>query len=430
MVNFLSNKLSRTNPETFNSRRYDIDWIRTLAFILLIFYHIGQFYVSDWGWHVKSAYLSDFLKNIMLLVNQWRMPLIFLISGVALSLVEAKFSTFSLLKLRFTRVFLPLIIGMFLIVPPQVYYELVQSEGYAASYIEFLELYLDTNSSQFAEHQLLTSRTGLPLGLITYNHLWYLLYLFAYTLVYMLLKPMLIRVQWQKVTNKASLKYILVIPFSLVLFYDFILLDYFPEDTFVLIGDWYNHALYFTMFLLGYILAKSPNLWLTIIKHHKIWLALAALSYVLVIIRFNRAWGFDIDYNNAPIFAQLMITALWSSNKVFWLLAVIGCAGAYLNKNHPALTYMNDAVLPWYILHQTLIIVFAMWLVKLGLGPVLEPMLLILLTFIGCALGYEVIKRFAITRLLFGLKLDTVPVTSTELTYRSYATPIKWEDRQ
>ena len=84
-----------------DTRRYDIDWLRSLAFILLIFYHIGQFYVADWGWHVKSDYLSEVLKNIMLLVNQWRMPLIFLISGVALSLVEAKISSTELLKIRF-----------------------------------------------------------------------------------------------------------------------------------------------------------------------------------------------------------------------------------------------------------------------------------------------------------------------------------------
>ena len=96
-----------------DNRRYDIDWLRTLAFILLIFYHIGQFYVTDWGWHVKSAYQSDFLKNIMLVVNQWRMPLIFLISGVALSLVEPKISNIKLLKTRFVRVFIPLVMHVF-----------------------------------------------------------------------------------------------------------------------------------------------------------------------------------------------------------------------------------------------------------------------------------------------------------------------------
>ncbi|MEW6991323.1 acyltransferase family protein [Colwelliaceae bacterium 6441] len=388
-----------------NSRRYDIDWLRTLAFILLIFYHIGQFYVADWGWHVKSAYLSDFLKNIMLLVNQWRMPLIFLISGIALSLVETKFNRSQLFKVRFTRVLIPLIFGMFLIVPPQVYYELVQSEGYSSNYWEFFKLYIDTNNAQYVEHQLLSNRTGFSFGLITYNHLWYLLYLFTYTLVYMAIKPLLVKINWERITKRATAIHVFALPLAFILFYDFVLLQYFPDDTFVLIGDWYNHALYFSVFLFGYVLAKSPNVWEVIINNHKTWFVLAIISYFLVILRFNRAWGFDVDYNSS-LHTQFLITALWSANKVFWLLAVLGLSGAYLNKKNSALTYMNEAVLPWYILHQTLIITFAMWLAKFELGPVFEPVSLILLTFVGCGIGYEIIKRFTVTRFIFGLKIE------------------------
>ena len=371
----------------------------------MIFYHIGQFYVADWGWHVKSAYLSEFLKNIMLLVNQWRMPLIFLISGVALSLVEAKISSTELLKIRFTRVVIPLFFGMLVIVPPQVYFELVQSEGYTASYLEFLKLYLDIDSTMYAEHQLLTSRTGLSLGLITYNHLWYLLYLFTYTLVYLAIKPLLVKINWQNISQNVSAFTILAIPFTLVLFYDIVLLQYFPEDTSVLVGDWYNHALYFTVFMLGYALAKSPNVWQTLINKRKVWLVLAITSYSLIVIRSNRALFFDFDYSSASMQTQLLINLIWSGNKVFWLVTLMGFAGAYLNKKHPILSYMNKAVLPWYILHQTLIIVFAMWLAKFELGPIFEPILLIILTFMGCALGYEIIKRYVVTRFLFGLKI-------------------------
>jgi len=389
-----------------DSRRYDIDWLRTLAFILLIFYHIGQFYVMDWDWHVKSAYLSDFLKNIMLLVNQWRMPLIFLISGIALSLVESKLSSRNLLKSRLSRVLLPLLIGMFLIVPPQVYYELVQSEGYTAGYFEFLKLYLNISTTLYAEHQLLTSRTGISLGLITYNHLWYLLYLFTYTLIYIAIKPLLIKINWEKLDKRTSAFTVLVIPLILCLFYDLVLLQYFPDDTFVLIGDWYNHALYFTMFMLGYTLAKSPCAWKALIEHRKTWLVLAIISYTLLVIRFNKAWGFDVDYNDASMVTQFFISTIWSVNKVFWLLTLLGFAGAYLNKKNPMLTYMNEAVLPWYILHQTIIIIFAMKLAEFKLGPVVEPILLIVLTFLGCAMGYEFIKRFAVTRFIFGLKLQ------------------------
>jgi len=65
-------------------RLYYVDWLRTLVFVLLIFYHIGMLYVEDWEFHVKSQYQSKSLQYFMILVNQWRMPLVFLVSGFAL----------------------------------------------------------------------------------------------------------------------------------------------------------------------------------------------------------------------------------------------------------------------------------------------------------------------------------------------------------
>jgi hypothetical protein len=216
---------------------------------------------------------------------------------------------------------------------------------------------------------------------------------------------LLIKVNWQKLSKNVSTIVILTIPLVLCLIYDLVLLKYFPEDTFVLIDDWYNHALYFTMFMLGYALAKSPRIWKNIIENRKTWLVLAIISHTLMIIRFNRAWGFDVDYNNASMVTQFFISTIWSVNKVFWLLTLVSFAGAYLNKKHPILTYMNEAVLPWYILHQSLIIIFAMWLAKLELGPIFEPISLMILTFLSCAIGYELIKRFFVTRFIFGLKI-------------------------
>ena len=72
-----------TDRYEMKTRRYDLDWLRVLAFGLLILYHTGMFYVADWGWHVKSVHQSEWLQLPMLLSNQWRMPLIFLVSGLA-----------------------------------------------------------------------------------------------------------------------------------------------------------------------------------------------------------------------------------------------------------------------------------------------------------------------------------------------------------
>ena len=381
-----------------DSRRYDIDWLRSLAFILLIFYHIGQFYVLDWDWHVKSAYQSEFLQNIMLLVNQWRMPLIFLVSGAALSLVEPKISAWKLFKLRSVRVFIPLVIGMYLIVPPQLYYQLIQNNGFNGDYLEFFSFYVDVNTDMYPEQHS-------PIGLLTWNHLWYLPYLFSYTLIYILIKPLLSKINWSSFASNISPWTIFLAPVSLFTLYAMLLEPKFPV-THALIGDWYNHAYSFTAFLFGFLIAKSPFIWQTIIRNHKVWLGLAIVSYCLIVIRFNRVLGFDIDYNEASSITQILIHLIWRANTVLWLLAVIGFSGAYLNKKNRILTYMNEAVLPWYILHQTVIIVVAMNLAKYSLGGVVEPIIVTLSTFAVCFVGYELIKRNKITRFIFGMKLS------------------------
>lgn len=381
-----------------DSRRYDIDWLRSLAFILLIFYHIGMFYVLDWGWHVKSVYQSEFLQNIMLLVNTWRMPLIFLISGMALSLVEPKISSWKLFKLRSLRVFIPLVIGMYLIVPPQLYYQLIQNNGFTGNYLEFFSFYVDVNTLMYLEQHS-------SIGLLTWNHLWYLPYLFTYTLIYILSKPLLRRINWQSLTNNISAATIFLVPVSLFTLYAMLIEPYFPVNH-ALVADWYNHAYSFTAFMFGFVIVKSPTIWQTIIRNHKAWLGLAIVSYCLMIIRFNRVLGFDISYDEASSFTQILIHLVWRANTVLWLLAVIGFSGAYLNRKNRVLAYMNEAVLPWYILHQTVIIVVAMNLAQYSLGGMMESILVTFLTFAICFIGYELIKRNNVTRFIFGMKLQ------------------------
>lgn len=388
-----------------DQRRYDVDWLRVLAFILLIFYHIGQFYVTDWNWHVKSEYQSDFLKNIMLIVNQWRMPLIFLISGLALSLVEAKYSGQNLLKIRFIRLFIPLLIGMYLIVPPQLFYELIQKEGYNGNYITFFSFYININTEYYPGHQ-----HG-PLGLMTWNHLWYLVYLWHYSLVYLVLRPLLLNVNWSRFSQTSSLTRVFFSLIGLFVLYGFWLKPYFPKTN-ALVNDWYNHALYFTIFAFGYLLAKLPTIWQKIIAKRRLWFTLAVIHYTLLMLLFHDyigttldAWGYDSDRIGEIWFVRILIQWVVYANVVCWLFTVLGFAGAYLTRGNRFLTYMNEAILPWYIMHQTVIIIVAMGLTKFALGGFLEPLLVSILTILICAIGYELIKRNNISRFIFGMKL-------------------------
>src|ERR1700761_5951291 len=163
---------------TLTARRHDLDWVRILAFLLLILYHVGMYYVT-WDWHVKSDQASHAVEPLLLLTSPWRLSLLFLVSGVATAhLLEKRPAGF--LRARSSRLLIPLAFGMLVIVPPQSYAEVVEKLHYAGSYAEFYRLYL-TGYHGFCREGCLM----LP----TWNHLWFVAYLWVYTvLVYGLVR--------------------------------------------------------------------------------------------------------------------------------------------------------------------------------------------------------------------------------------------------
>src|SRR5690606_15506569 len=146
------------------NRRHDIDALRVLAFALLIIYHVGMFYVADWGWHIKSAHLSEWLQYPMLLVNRWRMPLLFLISGLAVNFLLRGMGAGELARSRVKRLLLPLAFGMAVIVPPQAYLQAVSNGAFDGNYLEFLRAYF--TFQPWAQGAFDGSHIG-----ITWNHL-------------------------------------------------------------------------------------------------------------------------------------------------------------------------------------------------------------------------------------------------------------------
>ena len=398
-------KGSDSNRSGFNgsgldgARRYDVDWLRVLAFILLIYYHIGMFYVAEWGWHVKSQYQSEFLQYLMLLVNQWRMALIFFISGFALCMVEPKISAKQLLSIRFYRVLIPLILGMYLIVPPQVYYEAVANFGYSDGYWAFWLAYIDPATTA------LPAMNHGELGLLTWNHLWYLAYLWCYTLLYLALRPLLMPLGEQLRKRNTHVATLFLLPVALLTVYGVWLKPIFPKTN-GLFDDWYNHAIYFSIFILGYLGAKSVTNWQSIIRYRRIWLIGGLGCYVGLMIIIKSGLVVLEGPFWEGLAGRLIIQPWVYANLWFWLLAVVGYGGAYLNKGSGTLSYLNEAILPWYIVHQTIVIVLAIFLSKFALGGTIEPLVLIVATFASCALCYEIIRRVTLLRFIFGMKLN------------------------
>lgn len=375
-------------------RRYDIDALRALAFLLLILYHVGMFYVSDWGFHIKSVYQSESLKLPMILVNQWRMPLLFLVSGLASSFLLRKINTLDFIKIRSLRLWVPFMVGIIFVIPPQPYIEAKSNGTLTAhfgdmSYLEFLWHYFTFQ--------------GWPQGAFdgsyygfTWNHLWFIPYLFTYTLLLISLRALLRFVNIDAAFNKAGTLSIILVPIFIQILWKLILNDEKPISH-AFIDDGYAHGMYFTFFTLGYLISDKEKIWSVIIRLRWFSLCAGVITYFCLIALW---WVF-----NQAQWQDHLAGVVATVNQWLWLLAVLGWSAEYLNKPYQWIKYTNDRVYPWYIFHQTITIIAGYYLSQYSFGGAVESILVIVITVAGCWICTEIIiGRRKPLKVLFGMK--------------------------
>ncbi len=377
-----------------NTRRHDIDFLRVFAFSLLILYHVAMFYVYDWGWHVKSAYQAEWLQLPMIFVNQWRMALLFVISGLAISFIWGRYSPGRLALRRIWRLLLPLVFGMAFIVAPQPYYEALTKGIIEPGFVDFMSKYLtfqDFPGDAWGGEEIITW---------TWNHLWYLPYVLLYTLLLIPIAMFLegpgkrVRSAFQNLRGP----WIVLVPIVPLMLYGNFIYPHFPDMTHALIDDWYSHAMYGTFFLIGYLVGRDEGFWTELARMRKALLALGVLSFVtLMAVREFVGEDPGVLLDQARAFAIYL-------NRWTWILVVLAWGHHLVRRPSRALTYATAAIFPWYILHQSITVVAGYELSRFELGPVIEPLLVLGITIGGCLILYEyVIRRVPLLRPLFGL---------------------------
>ncbi|MBI1771662.1 MAG: acyltransferase family protein [Burkholderiales bacterium] len=373
-----------------SQRLYFLDWVRIIAFFLLILYHVGMYYV-EWGWHVKSPHASSAIQPLMMLTSPWRLSLLFFISGVASSFMLEKIATGKFLRNRSLRLLLPLIFGMYVVVPPQAYLEVVEKLAYAGNYSEFMQLYLH----RFRGFKI----EGKVLDLPTWNHLWFVSYLWVYSVLlwfWLAFKPSWFQAVRSWLQKQMRGWRILVLPVVYLALVRLGLLSSFPPNN-GLTGDWYNHACYLFIFVFGALIANSSTFWQELTAMRWLALRIAACGWLFLIIYFN------IDYAETPKWLLMFQRGVWVCMTWSAIIAACGYARQYLNLDSPARRYLTQAVFPVYILHQTYIVIMAHSMKPLALPALTEGILLVALTAATCFLSYEIIRRVFFLRPLFGL---------------------------
>ena len=371
-----------TNTAQATERLYFLDWLRILAFAALVTYHVGMYYVT-WDFHVKSPFAGSGLEPWMKLTEPWRMSLLFMISGAATTHMLKGGPSFALVRRRSAHLLLPLLCGMLFIVPPQSYFEVIQKFHYSGDYLEFLRLYFTAYGGFCGNRRCLV----LP----TWNHLWFLPYLWVYTLVacgMLTIWPAALQITSRLVNLAFRGLGIILIPIALILLARLTLFERYPA-THALWGDWFNHAIYLGMFILGAIFATPGTQWQR----------LAALRWPALVAAFF-FWAVLVLVHPSKLAEHLVVAVYqWSA-----LVAAFGFARTHLNRDSPLRARLTEAVFPVYILHQTIIIVGSQFLISLRLPPVIEGPLLVLAAFAFSYAGYEVVRHLSALRPWFGLK--------------------------
>ncbi len=381
-------------------RRHDLDWVRIIAFALLVPYHVGMYYVT-WDWHVKSPTLVPALEPLMILTAPWRLSLLFLVSGVATACLMAK-RPVGFLRQRSWRLLVPLIFGMYVVVPPQAFLELVEKMpgGYQSDYLAFIGQYLQGGD-------LYCMAPGDCVDAPTWNHLWFVAYLWVYTAL-LWAACRLLPLPWREkignfVRQACNGQGILWWP-MLGLIVARVFVYPLAGSSHDLVDDPYNHLQYGLLFALGYFLTTSNGVWEQLRRSRHWMLTLAVASYVMLLAGFLR---FE-DTASIPSGWMSLLWSFWGVMEWSAIAAIVGYAHAWNPKDSPLLRYLTAAVFPFYILHQTVIVVLAHQLKPLKIAPGLEGPLLIGATFLICLLVYEAIRRIAWLRPLFGLKPNAI----------------------
>ena len=385
-------------------RRHDLDWVRVSAFAVLVLYHVGMYYVT-WDWHVNSPHASRVLEPLMMATSPWRLSLLFLVSGAATAFLLGKARREAgihggrprFLGARSWRLLVPLVFGMLVVVPPQSYYELLESRypgGWDAGYLAFWARYLRGDGSFCDDDGCLT----LP----TWNHLWFVAYLWVYTVALWALArfaPKGLEAICARIAAALSSNAgVLLWPILYFALARTALVGVF-ESTHALVDDGYNHVQYFGVFLIGFAIARDDGAWGAIVRARRVGLALWLGSWIAIAAYF----GAFVEVA-PPQWLRLAMRMAWGLNQWCAIVAILGFAHRRAPGDSPALRYLTQAVFPVYILHQTITVALAHHLQPFDLPPLLEGPLLVLLTFGLCFAGYEAIRRIPPLRPLFGLK--------------------------
>ena len=372
-------------------RDLSIDHLRALIVLALILFHTARLFDAE-DWHTKNVETFLAADLVVAVFNIVGMPLLFLLAGMSAYASLGSRSPRRFIGERFGRLFVPLLFGMLIVVPPQVYVERVSPfVALRTSPIDFSGSFLDFYPTFFTS-------CCYPDGNFSWHHLWFLAYLFVLSVLLLPALLLLRRVMQQRRYARLSpvATSLVLVGLGLpLLVIEFGLRPSFPS-THALIDDWANNLHYMWLMLAGALAMADGNLTGTARSHRRAWLVAGAiLSAGWLALRF----GLMPMVPPSGTGLALRTAAEWVC-----LISLLSYGSVYLSRPLPFLTAFGAIAMPFYIVHQTVIVLLGFWLAGWVDAPLVKYATVAALSFAASLAVAAVALHYAALRLVFGLK--------------------------
>jgi glucans biosynthesis protein C len=376
------------------SRVYFIDWLRILAVLLLFPFHTLRVFDAQDPFYVKSSTLSMAITHLLDFISVWHMPLFFFVAGCSTYFALRKRRAGEYAWERVKRLLVPLVFGILILIPPQTWFGARFNSGYAGSFWHYLA------SGDFLRWNIQDS--GDYFGGFGTGQLWFILFLFVISLIALPLVFWGVRGhgagRMQAFGRRLARPMWWVLPIG-ILFVASIA----PE----IAGK--NLVFYLAVFVLGYVSVCHASFMESALRYRvPALVAGLGLSLATVLTSGVRRSLPDPSLGREGL-VLMGIAAMW--------LAVIGFLGfgkRYLNRTCHTQRYLGEASYPIYIIHQTVIVALAFYLVETGLPAGVQWLLLLVGTVLGAFALYEGARRVAPLRFLLGMRPNRRSVKQEE----------------
>jgi hypothetical protein len=376
-----------------DERHHYLDWLRVIGMILVFCFHVGRVFDAA-PWHIKNPQGSYGMTVFTGFVIQWLMPLFFLLAGASSYLALKYKSKKYFVKERFKRLIIPFVCGLFILIPPQEYIQQLYEAKYRGSFISFYPHFLD------GMHPELNFR-----WFFAYSHnLWFLGFLFIFSLlalpVFILLRKKSDFSFISRINNlcqKPFGMFLCIIPIAII--------QVALRARFSQYLDWADFFLWFAYFLYGYIIQSDKNYKIAAsnsrISAFIMGVVCTGIMTILLAKGYIAVWELSPKFSLGFVFYQVLKTInAWS-----WILFLLGLAMKYLDGTNKFLKYANEAALPFYMIHQTVLFIAAYFIIQLQLSIILKFIMTLTITFLLTVSVYDLfVRKTNITRFIFGLR--------------------------